>query len=556
MATHAPPDTRMLHAHDVVVAPATASAGAEAHRASRAKLAAWLGLGALTLAAAMVFWAFDALPFQDLPAHAGLIALRHHVSDWASEHRYYVVAPHLGPYSLFRFLGEVFLVPFGPVGAVRAIATLPVVATPLALLWARRRLHGDRSPTAGYFGLALSFGFMTLLGFASYLLGVAVMLVALTMWLELLVAVDTGDVAAARRREIAIACFAPFVFVAHGHAFVIFLALAGVSALATGRRWPRLLRLRALAPGLALAAWDAWRERASVLPAGSVAPSNPALEPHFQGAYDKFSLLVTPTLMTRTGLDALVGLGLWVTLAACVVATARALRRPPAQPPAPAQLASTLHTRALLACIAALGVVFLALPHSIGWFGFVDGRLVPLLLLLAVMAVRREALGHTLGTIHDRFATVAASAMIAIALVASHSFQNEARGWREVLAQVPAGARLLNLPLEPNSDVFTAHPFIHYDKLVLTERPIVVSDVWFHQGSAVYPTAANPALHLPASYSESNLRFIDWPAYRLSDWDYVLIRTRPEAGQPYVPPGLELAIHRGGWWLFRSHPAG
>lgn len=555
MATHAPPDTRMLHGHDVVVAPATAPAEADARRASRAKLAAWLGVGALTIAGAMVFGAFDALPFQDLPAHAGLIALRHHISDWTSEQRYYVVAPHLGPYSLFQFLGEVFLVPFGPVGAVRAIATLPVIATPLALLWARRRLHGDRSPTAAYFGLALSFGFMTLLGFASYLLGVAVMLVALTMWLELMVAVDTGDVAGGRRREIAIACFAPFVFIAHGHAFAIFLALAGVSTLATGRRWQRLLRIRALAPGLALAAWDAWRERASVLPAGSVAPSNPALEPHFQGAYDKFSLLVTPTLMTRTGLDALVGLGLWVTLAAGVVATVRALRRS-AQGEAAAQLASTLHTRALVAGIAALGIVFLALPHSIGWFGFVDGRLVPLLLLLAVVAVRRDALGRTLGMIHDRFAPVAASAMVAIALVASHSFQREARGWREVLAQVPAGAKLLNLPLEPNSDVFTAHPFIHYDKLVLTDRPVVVSDVWFHQGSAVYPTAANPALHLPASYSESNLRFIDWPAYRLGDWDYVLIRTRPEAAQPYVPPSLELAIHRGGWWLFRSHPTG
>src|SRR5450755_1402301 len=40
---------------------------------SRARLA-WIGLAALTILAAMVFWIFDALPFQDLPAHAGLIA--------------------------------------------------------------------------------------------------------------------------------------------------------------------------------------------------------------------------------------------------------------------------------------------------------------------------------------------------------------------------------------------------------------------------------------------------------------------------------------------------
>jgi hypothetical protein len=169
--------------------------------------------------------------------------------------------------------------------------------------------------------------------------------------------------------------------------------------------------------------------------------------------------------------------------------------------------------------------------------------------------VRRDVLGGTLRVIYDRFAPLAATAMIAIALGASHFFQDEARGWREVLAQVPADAKLLNLPLEPNSQVFTGHPFIHYDKLVLTERPIVVSDVWFHQGSALYPTADNPALRLPSSYSESDLHSIDWPAYRLDDWDYVLIRTRPDAAQPYVPSSLELAIHRGGWWLFRANGA-
>ncbi|HEY8039180.1 MAG TPA: hypothetical protein VIF15_05270, partial [Polyangiaceae bacterium] len=278
MATHASPHAHRLH--DVPVASATVPT----ETTTRAGAAPWVGLGLLTLAGALVFWLFDSLPFQDLPAHAGYISLRHRFPEWTFEQRFFVLDPHLGPYSLFRFLGEVFVRPLGPVGAVRAIATIPIVVTPLALAWARRRLHGDRAPTAGYFALALSFGFMTLLGFASYLLGVAVMLIAVTMWLELLVAVDRRD-GQQVRREVAVACFAPFVFVAHGHAFAVFLALAAVSALAAGNRWRRLVRLRALAPAAALAAWVAWRERASVLPPGSVAPSHPALEPHFQGAY-------------------------------------------------------------------------------------------------------------------------------------------------------------------------------------------------------------------------------------------------------------------------------
>jgi hypothetical protein len=145
--------------------------------------------------------------------------------------------------------------------------------------------------------------------------------------------------------------------------------------------------------------------------------------------------------------------------------------------------------------------------------------------------------------------------MVALALVASALFQREARGWREVLAEVPAGARLLNLPLEPNSALFAAHPFIHYDKLVLVERPVVLSDVWFHQGSALFPAPDNPAVRLPAGYSESDLQSIDWPTYRLDDWDYVLIRTRPSAAQPETPPSLTLRAHEGGWWLFRTASA-
>lgn len=548
MATHASPHSRFSHA-----VPAHASERTPLVESRAAAALAWAAVGVLTIAGALVFWVFDALPFMDLPAHAGLIAMRHRFASSSFEQQYFVLAPHLGPYSLFRFLGEILVAPLGPVGAVRAIATLPFVATPLALAWARLRLHGDRTPTAAFFGIALGFGFMTLLGFASYLLGVAAMLVALTLWLELLAAVDVRD-GSARRREIAVACFAPFVFVAHGHAFAIFVALASMAAVATGRRLARILRLRALAPALALAAWVAWRERAGTLPPGSVAPPHAALQPHFQGAYDKFSLLVTPTLMTRTGLDAFVGLAVWIVMIAAVVATARSLRAAGAGPGADVASdgSSRSHARALVACLVVLAVVFVALPHSIGWFGFVDGRLVPLLLLLGVTAVRREALGRWLGAAFDRVAPAAAVAMVAIALAASHLFQAEAWGWREVLAAIPANSRILNLPIDPNSDVVTAHPFIHYDKLVLADRPTVVSDVWFHQGTALYPTKDNPALRLPPTYSESDLRAIDWPAYRLADWDYVIVRTRPGAAQPWVPDALAPAMHRGGWWLFRA----
>ncbi|MEO8878722.1 MAG: hypothetical protein ABI461_24240 [Polyangiaceae bacterium] len=512
--------------------------------------AAWIGLALLTILSVLVFWIFDALPFQDLPAHAGLIAMRHRFASSPFEQRYFVFAPHIGPYSLFRFLGECFVRVLGPVGAVRAIATLPVLATPAALLFGRWKLHGDLTPTAGFLGLTLSFGLMTLLGFASYSLGVAVMLIGLAFWLELLVDADARN--STWKRELVIAVYAAFIFVAHGHAFVLFLILAAIAALACGDRWQRILRARALVPAVLLAAYVAWIERGSTIPAGSVADPTANFSPRFQGAYDKLSLLVTPTLMTRTGIDIAIGAVLWILLVAAVIATARdRLVVDAALPSSRMTGDARKHSRALLAGALAIAAIFLALPHAIGWFGFVDGRLVPIFLFLCILAFRRPSLGSLEAAI-DRAAPVLAFAMTSLVLLASYRFQSEARGYKEMMAHIPAEARLLNLPLDPNSAIFTAHPFVHYDKLVLAERPVLVSDVWFHQGSGLYPTSENPATRLPSSYSESNLQVIDWPAYRLSDWDFVLIRTRPESGPPPIPPALKLANHSGGWWLYKT----
>lgn len=540
----------------------TLSPSAHAH-ASRGAIAwSWVGLATVMLAGLLLFWVFEAMPFMDLPAHGGLIAVRHRFATSPFEEQFFVLAPHIGPYSVFRFLGEAFVGFLGPIGAVRALATLPAIATPAALLFARRRLQGDRSPTFGYFGVILSYGLMTLYGFASYLLGVAVMLFALTLWLELMVLADERS-PQARRAELIIVLVAPLVFVAHGHAFLLFLALAGVSAIATGDRVQRILRLRALTPALLLAAYVWWLERGSTVPAGSVAVPN-KMELLFQGPIDKLSLLIAPTLMTRSGIDLAVGVIVWGLVFAGVFMTVRHLRigtsyalsSPSIGTDALMDARARLHSKALLACMATLGVVFLVLPHQIGWFGFVDGRLVPIIVFLGLMSLRMVALGPTLRFAFEKLGPVFAVAVVLVAFIASYRFQDEARGYKEVLAAVPANTRLLNMPIDPNSDNFTGHPFVHYDKLALADRPVVVSDVWFHQGSALYPRAGNPALTLPDEYISSDLHSLNWPAYRLEDWDYVLVRTRPAADSPVTPASLSLVEHRGGWWLYRNAAPG
>ncbi|MEO6573163.1 MAG: hypothetical protein ABIP89_04955, partial [Polyangiaceae bacterium] len=201
---------------------------------SRSLAPASPGLVIVVLGAVLVFWGFDALPFMDLPAHAGLMAIRHRFAQSPFEQHFYVFAPHLGPYSVFAGVGEVLTGLIGPLRAVRAMATLPILAFPAAILFARWRLHDDRSPVFGHIAVVLSFGLMTLLGFASFTFGIAWMIVGLTLWLELMVEADRGA-PLFRRKTLAVAAFTPLVFFAHGYALVLLLALAGISCLAAGR---------------------------------------------------------------------------------------------------------------------------------------------------------------------------------------------------------------------------------------------------------------------------------------------------------------------------------
>jgi hypothetical protein len=120
-----------------------------------------------------------------------------------------------------------------------------------------------------------------------------------------------------------------------------------------------------------------------------------------------------------------------------------------------------------------------------------------------------------------------------------------------VLGEIPAGSRLLHVPLDPDSDVFAAHPLLHFDALALVERPLVLSDLWFHAGTALYPRPEHPALRLPvAPYAV--LGTPRWAEYRWDDWDYVLIRTRVDAAEATgIPARLARIDHVGGFWLYR-----
>lgn len=497
----------------------------------------WLAFAAIECAALAVFWAFDALPFMDLPGHAGVIALRSFYPQSDFLQQYFRVAPHFGAYSLFRFIGDSLAPWIGPVAAVRVLASLPIIGVPLAILYARYRLCGDVRPFFAYAALILSFGFMTIMGFASYMLAIAIFVVALAEWLVLL-----RHSSATVSSEIGVALLSALLFISHGFAFFIFVLLATATVVSDRSCIPRFARLRALGPAVVLLCYSLWTEHSERL------PETPSAELtfRFQGLADKLSLLATPTLVTRTGIDILIGILIWV---AVVVAVAKSWHSSARSGSA---TATQPYVRALsLASLASL-CIFFVLPHSIGWFGFVDGRVLPLTLLIGLLAIDPDIFSQRTQSLATATAGLAAVLTVALLFVASYQFQDEASGYAETLASVPEESRLLYLPLEPDSRIFVGHPFVHFDKLVLTQRPIIPSDLWFHQGTAIYPTKINPILQLPAEYSSSDLKTIIWPHYKLDDWHYVLIRLGKGSAPLDTPPGLSAVSHHGGWWLYRT----
>ncbi len=496
----------------------------------------WLVLALTAALGTSIFWIGHYIPFQDLVAQAGVSAIRARIHASPVLSKNYMLGPEVGSYFLFRLIADTLGAHMNRLAVMRVFGTLAFLAAPTSLVAARLILVGKWDARAGLVGACLGLGLMTLLGFANFQIGEGTAIVA---WAAL-VRANTAETRGAVMKWLALgAALAALTMLWHGFALALCgLAFAASFAVLPTRRWMTWL---AWAPAGSIAIASVIAERSARMAADAGLGAHHGLG--FQNIVDKISLLFSVTLMTRSGVDIVVGIGLWALVIAYAVRaySARVWSGPGAT------------ERALFAAWASMVVLFAALPHTIGWFGFVDGRVAPLIVAFAALS------SLTWADANKRWLGYARTVLVALGPVAiaandvrcSIAFQDEARGFDEVAEHIPSGARVLNLPLDPDSRIFAVHPFVHYDKLLLTTRDVVPSDVWFHAGTAVYATPENPARRLPASYSESNLKVVEWDQYTSRDWDYALMREKVGDAPPQPPPHLTLEAHAGGWWLFR-----
>ncbi|MFX7086586.1 hypothetical protein ABTI07_18490, partial [Acinetobacter baumannii] len=66
--------------------------------------------------------------------------------------------------------------------------------------------------------------------------------------------------------------------------------------------------------------------------------------------------------------------------------------------------------------------IFAVLPHSIGWFGFVDGRLLPLTLMTGLLAIRPDIFSKRTQLTATLAAGLGAVTTVALLFFASYKF--------------------------------------------------------------------------------------------------------------------------------------
>jgi O-antigen/teichoic acid export membrane protein len=438
-----PADTR----EGAVVRAVPAGAGTRRRRPS---VTGVLAAGGAAVAAGYVVLlaTLHGLPYQDLPNHLARATISADLLFDAGR-RFgdaFSVRPGLAPYVLHDLAFAWLVHALGPYAAGCALMILSFLATPVAVAVLLRAWRCSRSEVilGCVVSLYLSSDFTFVTGFTSYRLGFATALLALAAWSTFL---ESGS----RRAYLGYAVAVAVGYLTHLSAtFFTAFCVAATAVLAVRRApgalvVPVTLLRRALAGVLPLVATVAWHvSRDGVAPAG---PTEwPTLVRKATGAFlpfHRYDLASEGVLFAA-----------FVGVLALVV-----LHREPGRlrrAVTPAVLAGT--------CFA----LYAVLPFSRGYLAYLDLRALPFAWLFVAIAAIRAG---------DRARPRWGAALLALALAAAnlgqlahHLLRHDAvmRGYREIAAQVPAGATFAPVATRPRDG--TTNPYLHAGSFATIER--------------------------------------------------------------------------------------
>ncbi len=420
-----------------------------------------LALLAVVAATALPLWLTRYLPIEDLPQHVAAIRVLHSYADPAfSLQRYFELDLFRTQYLAYYFAAHLLSFLVDVELANRLVFTLCVVGTPLALA----ALVGSlgRDPRLALLSLPLAYNAHLILGFANFLLGIALMFVGLTLAVQ-------QRRQRSQARSVLLAVVALTCFYAHVVPFA-FLGL-GVALIALQRELRALLALLAtLVPaGLAALLWTANSPagRATVT-AASGASEGP--KPQFQPAAVSWADL--PNWLTDVlhgerdaqllhAFYALLALAVVVGVIAALVQRGHHVSNDAHDAHyGPDALARSLTLRlALLAPLAA--ALYFVAPTSYDWIWPIAQRF-PLLALLFAIAILPTP-PRLFGELLFAAALVLSALQTQLVAQAFHDFdQQEVGDFDRALAVIPQGQRVAGLIFDRGSRFVKFSPFIHY----------------------------------------------------------------------------------------------
>jgi len=507
-------------------------------------LPAWLQsawLWPLTMALAMVPLVLPPVaPLTDLGGHLGHFAVQVDHGRSADLARWYGFRWNLIPNLGVDLLMEALAPALGLEPALRLVAAAIPALQVLALLCLSRTLHGRITPLA-LCALPLAYCYPLQFGFLNFALGQALAMLALALWIHL---GRRGAVVARWALFVPLACL---LWTCHLVAWALLCAFAGTDELA--RRWPRGGRLlpalwpAALATSCLLAPQVV--RVVCALPPGGHGPTgdffNPAL---------KLTYLLMPLRDRWLAWD--------VASAALLLALVGwSLRR------ADADAAARAGTRGLWWGCAALGVVYLLLPATLIGASLVDMRLVPFVLMVALVAATPRYAGRLswsrLAVLGAGFAGLR---LLGNALSLWLAGQTMAADL-VALDAVPRGSRVASLVLEQCT--VSILPWqrerrVHLGGYAVARRHAFSNEQWIVPGGHLLQIRAP----LAGSFASDDSQLVkpddcDKPnaigrrlaALPRAAFDYLWII---DQGVPRAVPGWQPLLHTPGTVLYRKAP--
>lgn len=468
----------------------------------------------------------DIPPLIDLPGHMGRYRVELDLAHSPNLQRYYYLK-----WSLLGNLGvDLLVLPLGRLIGLEPAVKLIVAAIPMVtvagFLWVSHEVHGRVSPTA-LFAAPLAYGFPFMYGFVNFALSMGFAFLAFGLWLRL---------ARLERLGLRAALFVPIsilLWVAHVFGWGT-LGLMAFSA--------ELVRQHDRCGRWAISAWRAAIQCLSLgLP---------------------FLLM----LFWRSG-DASGEIGDWFNMDAKLLGLIMALRdRWIVFDISSMGLIALLlliawrsprfaFSRNLAASALALFIIFLVLPRIIFGAGYVETRLAPYMIALAILAVRPK--GRSYGRFLSIVAALGAVFVVARMAATAFSLQIYDRAYDRELAaldRLPRGAAVVAFVGTDCSDTWAKARLDHLPSIALVRREALVNDLWTAPGGQVLRVDYPPA----SGFVDDPSQFVTparcpHPLWRTID---DALRAFPRNGFDYVwlidPPAHDRRLLRGFVPIWRS----